>query len=396
MTVAFQCPCGQRLKARDDQAGETVRCPACDQEVTVPDEAEGGGSSAVRADEDRPRPARASAERSSGRRGNRDEDDEDRPRRRRQFEDDDEDDEDDGYEMKRRPAATSSGMATASLILSLVSFFCFGIVLAVPAIVLGILGLRQISNSRGRVGGKGLAVAGIILGSISLLLNILVLVYVFSGNTTWGLGGSAARMKSSNNLKIIGLAMHNSIDVNGGQLLPRGAITSKDGRPLLSWRVALLPYVEQDGLYRQFHLDEPWDSPHNQALIPLMPKVYAHPAANASVTAQGMTHYRAVTGPQSAFEPRLGQAPRFPMNITDGTVNTILAAEATDPVIWTKPDELDIRPGAPLPRLGLTPGKPFQVLMWDGSVRTVSPKVSPATLQAAMTANGGEILGPDW
>src|SRR5262249_51556565 len=86
---------------------------------------------------------------------------------------------------------------------------------------------------------------------------------------------AASRMQNQNNLKEMALAMHNYHDVNGK--FPPAAICDKQGKPLLSWRVAILPYVEQDNLYKQFKLDEPWDSEHNKKLIAQMPKVYALP-----------------------------------------------------------------------------------------------------------------------
>src|SRR5579883_1440824 len=81
--------------------------------------------------------------------------------------------------------------------------------------------------------------------------------------------------RSRLNLKKLALAMHNYADTYQGQL-PR-AIMDKHGKALLSWRVALLPYIEQNELYRQFKLDEPWDSPHNRRLLSKMPAVYAPP-----------------------------------------------------------------------------------------------------------------------
>src|SRR5262249_30142494 len=84
--------------------------------------------------------------------------------------------------------------------------------------------------------------------------------------------GAASRTRSANNLKQIGLAMHNYHDVNGA--FPPAAVCDKTGKPMLSWRVLILPYIEQDALYKEFKLDEPWDSEHNKKLLAKMPKVY--------------------------------------------------------------------------------------------------------------------------
>jgi len=85
--------------------------------------------------------------------------------------------------------------------------------------------------------------------------------------------GDAGRGQSNNNLKQIAIAFHQYHDTY--KSLPLHAIYSKDGKtPLLSWRVAILPFIEQDALYKQFKLDEPWDSEHNKKLIPLMPRIY--------------------------------------------------------------------------------------------------------------------------
>jgi len=86
---------------------------------------------------------------------------------------------------------------------------------------------------------------------------------------------ASARSVSSNNLKQIGLALHNYHDTYG--TLPPAAIVDKKGKPLLSWRVAILPYIEQDNLYKQFKLDEPWDSKHNLALSRMIVKTYTLP-----------------------------------------------------------------------------------------------------------------------
>jgi hypothetical protein len=90
------------------------------------------------------------------------------------------------------------------------------------------------------------------------------------------LGGS--NLKSQNNLKQIGLAIHAYHDANGH--LPRD-IVDKNGKPLLSWRVAILPYIEQDNLYKQFKLDEPWNSEHDRKLSQQVVQVYQSPNVKA-------------------------------------------------------------------------------------------------------------------
>lgn len=207
--------------------------------------------------------------------------------------------------------------------------------------------------------------------------------------------GAAARAQGQNNLKQIALAMHNYNDAFQGKM-PAHAIYSKDGKtPLLSWRVAILPYVEQDQLYRQFKLDEPWDSEHNKKLIPLMPRVYV--AQNAPPTREpGMTYYQVFVGGGAPWE-RSSKQPSLPRTFVDGTSNTIMVAEAGEPVIWTKPDDLFYDPQKPLPKLGNIWNRlGFTVAMADGSVRLVAPTVTEKTLRAAITAAGQEILGPDW
>src|SRR6185312_11489838 len=95
------------------------------------------------------------------------------------------------------------------------------------------------------------------------------------------------------------IGLHQYHDAHGK--LPPPAITDKAGKPLLSWRVALLPYLEQVALYNQFHLDEPWDSEHNRKLLPQMPKVYAC-TGNAPSVPYG-TFYQAFVGKDCVFEP---------------------------------------------------------------------------------------------
>jgi hypothetical protein len=201
-----------------------------------------------------------------------------------------------------------------------------------------------------------------------------------------------ARARSANNMKQLGLAFHNYVDNSRGAM--PADVADKDGKPLLSWRVQLLPYIDKGGeLYKQFKLDEPWDGPNNKALLEKMPKMFESP--RVTVKKAGYTVYQGFAGPGTPFEP--GKKLTFPASIPDGTSNTILAVEASTAVPWTKPVDLPFDPKGDLPDLG----KPYNgmplVGMMDGSVRSLNTaKVSPQTLKAAITRGDGDILGDDW
>jgi hypothetical protein len=201
---------------------------------------------------------------------------------------------------------------------------------------------------------------------------------------------AAARMKSSNNLKQIGLAMHIHVDAHKGAM--PADIVDKDGKPLLSWRVRLLPYIEQGELYKQFKLDEPWDSSTNKALLEKMPSTLVSP--RVTVKKAGYTVYQVFAGPGTAFEP--GKQLKF-LDTTDGLSNTLFAVEATSAVPWTKPADIPFDPKADVPGFGKAyADMPLGALL-DGSVRTLNlGKLTPQTLKAAITRNGGEVLGADW
>jgi hypothetical protein len=154
--------------------------------------------------------------------------------------------------------------------------------------------------------------------------------------------------------------------------------------------VLVLPYLERDGwiepgLFKQFKLDEPWDSSHNFRLLARMPKVYALPKG---VRAEPFTTlYQVFTGPRTAFEGVKG----VPMaEFTDGTSNTFLVVEAATAVPWTKPDDLPYHPAKPLPALGATFQGYFHASFADGSVRLLRKDTPDATLRAMITRNGGE------
>jgi uncharacterized protein DUF1559 len=176
--------------------------------------------------------------------------------------------------------------------------------------------------------------------------------------------------------------------------LPPAVVYGPYGQPLYCWRVAILPYIEQDALYKEFHLDEPWDSAHNLALLPKMPATYALPAHKRSKAPPYHTVCHVFVGKGTPFES--GEPLRFERDFPDGTSNTILIIEAGEPVPWTKPADLAYDPDGRLPDLRSPFRDGFRVALADGSMRWLKKDISETTLRAAITRNGGEVLGPDW
>jgi hypothetical protein len=201
---------------------------------------------------------------------------------------------------------------------------------------------------------------------------------------------AAARAQSQNNLKQIGIAMHNYLDKNG--TFPAQAIYDKDGKALLSWRVMLLPYLDQEELYKQFKLDEAWDSPHNKKLLAKIPKTYQAPAAKPKHPFG--TIYQGFAGKDAFFDGKKGIGIA---EIPDGTSNTIMVVEAAKDVPWTKPEDIPFDPDKALPKMAkMYSNGGFNAGLCDGSVRFISSSITEVTLKAAITRNGGEVLGSDW
>ncbi|MFM7539275.1 MAG: DUF1559 domain-containing protein [Planctomycetota bacterium] len=201
---------------------------------------------------------------------------------------------------------------------------------------------------------------------------------------------AARRMQSVNNLKQIGIALHGYHDLYGD--FPPAVVRDKDGKPLYSWRVLILPYLEQENIFSKWKRDEPWDSPNNKPLSDLVLKVYS--ASGSPDENTNRTPYRVFMGKGSGFEEnkaRPGKGLRF-ADFTDGSSNTIAVVEASESVPWAKPDELEFVAGKPLPALGLPGRDGFNALYFDGSVRSIRKAVNPQTLQALITRNGGEVV----
>ncbi|OWK43368.1 hypothetical protein FRUB_02967 [Fimbriiglobus ruber] len=226
---------------------------------------------------------------------------------------------------------------------------------------------------------------------------VVVLVFAY-----WFVGGfsqnrdTGMRGRSKNNLKQIGLGFHNWNEVFSR--LPTPYAQLPDGTPLLadptkrlSWRVSLLPFIDQGNLYKQFKLDEAWDGPINGPLGRTRVSVYSDGVR--SDPSGDQTPYRVFVGGGALFDEN---QPIALADVTDGLSNTIMTIEAGETVPWAQYNELPFDPAASLPPLGGSFRDVILVGMADGSVREVKKSVDPQVLKAAITARGGESLPWRW
>jgi hypothetical protein len=180
--------------------------------------------------------------------------------------------------------------------------------------------------------------------------------------------------------------MHNYHDNNGQ--LPPAVVYGEEGKPLYSWRVLLLPYIEQQPLYHEFRLDEPWDSPHNIQLLSKMPATYAAPGSKAKKLPPYHTVVHVFVGKGTAFEE--GPGLRLGRDFPDGTSTTILLFEAGTPVPWTKPEELSYDADQPLPDLRPLFRNSIRAAFVDGGVQYIPIEGKEETLRLAIVRNSGK------
>ena len=201
---------------------------------------------------------------------------------------------------------------------------------------------------------------------------------------------SAAEMQQGNNLKQVGIAVHNFYSAYDG-LPPRMTVSEKK-TPLLSWRVFLLPFLAQQALYNEFHLDEPWDSPHNLKLVDRIPPCYQ--SLQFPDLQLGRTLVQAPLIPGSAWDGNTNQVMTF-QDITDGTSETIcfVVAPKSKAVAWTKPDDLTL--GVDTLVTDLFGDRDFiEVAFFDSSVRRLERKIDVNSLKVYLTHAGGEAKVP--
>jgi len=369
--IEFKCSCGTPLQADEQYVGRLTRCPQCGREQPIP--ARGG---AVRSDvsAEGARPRSTDMQEEPGRRFG------DRP-----------------YAAEARAASQTSGKAIAALVFGIGSlvFYCFA---GLPAFILGLIALIDISKSNGRLSGKMLAVAGMLLSAFSCLC-----IGPGIGYGIYFVRGRAQNAADRNNLKQIALAMHSYNDSYGflppaQSTAPIGVAPNAGGLHKISWRVRILPYLEQSNLYMQYREDEPWDGPNNSQLLQMMPKIYELPGDKSAPP--GYTYYQVfVSDPSSSVHSLFSTDSNERVsihNITDGTSFTIMVVEGATPVPWTKPEDIPFDNNGPAPPIGTHYSGGCNAAFADGSVHFLSGNLSPTTLKALITRDGGEIVGSDF
>jgi len=202
---------------------------------------------------------------------------------------------------------------------------------------------------------------------------------------------SSERIQTLNNLKQIGLAIHNYHDTFGH--MPTDIVDPVTGKVILSWRVAMLPFIEQENLYKQINLNLPWDNPANKKFLETMPSAYR--VLGRETKDKGLTYFQMPSAEKvleggSPMKVK-GQKLRL-TSITDGLSNTLMVVEAADAVLWMKPDDVSFDPKN-LPKLGAPGRDKFYAGFGDGAVREFRrSKLSDDTLRGLLTINGGEVL----
>lgn len=331
MTISFQCnKCGKNYKVSDDKAGKKIKCRQCSAPVRIPEaDIDDFSDDWEEEAEETPVPRRRTRKTSKSK---------PKPKRKKK---------------------SGSGSNQNMLIIGGIVIF----------LVLGCGGYFLFSSG---VPGKGL---------VKSLTDKADEIVNSEGNS----GSPKVKISELDNMKKIARAFHDYHDSFGR--FPPAEAHLVDGKPLLSWRVHLLPFLGQAELYNQFNLQEPWDSPQNSALLEKMPVVFQC----TGVDKPGYTSIMTFSGEGTPFPGGPGTRIR---DITDGTSNTLLCVKAgPDKAIpWTKPVDMPFNSANPFSVLGQSPDGSYLSAAADGSVHNLVPDLSAETLRNLIQHQDGNPL----
>jgi prepilin-type processing-associated H-X9-DG protein len=238
----------------------------------------------------------------------------------------------------------------------------------------------------------------VILGSIAVILLFMVLVLgALLLPAVQAAREAARRNMCTNNLRQIWIALQHYHDEQNS--FPPAYVVDDKGEPMHSWRVLVLPYLEEpeaQAVYDQYDFDEPWNGPNNIKLADQIPLVYCCPSSDAPLNE---TSYVAVVGPETAWP---GASSTTIDDITDGLSNTIAVVEATQAGIpWLEPRDLTVEQALE----GINPPETqtaissehrggANALYLDGSVHFLFDDTDSQTLRAQMSVDGGADADP--
>jgi hypothetical protein len=235
-------------------------------------------------------------------------------------------------------------------------------------------------------GMKGLTILEILL--ILVILAIVVGLLLPAINTGGCRGGR--RSACLNNQHQIVIALFNYEDKKGS--FPPAFIPDKNGKPMHSWRVLILPYLDRKDLYDQYDFNEPWDGPNNRKLAEKMPQIFGCPS---NLNSPNCTGYAMLVGPH-AFSPGPTGRTMKEISTADGTSTTLMLVEAVDAKInWLEPRDLNVEEmtfhinKGPKEISSRHPGCAV-VSFCDGHQLTLHEDIKPETLKALTTVDGGE------
>ena len=292
----------------------------------------------------------------------------------------------------------TSGKGIASILFAFLSFLC-SFLAWLPSVMLGISVLRDVKKQP-LLKGKILAMVSMVFATIGLFVNgLAAVIFGLPALQTMRL------METRENLAKIGTAMHHYESAH--QELPHSGSTEPIEQPHssagygLSWRVRLLPFLEHENLFKEFNVNEDWQSEHNQNNVSKMPDVYKSPLAHNK---EFKTTYCAVVGAESRNkreQPPYSRAafahdknPRRLRSFIDGLSNVVWIVEVppSKAVLWSKPQDFNYDPNNPRKGLEGSNSPVFTFLMGDGSVRAVAKNVDDEILRRMFCINDGVPL----
>lgn len=229
---------------------------------------------------------------------------------------------------------------------------------------------------------------------VLITTSILVISGVWLSRAVWFAREAARQSVCEGHLNQLAMAFYNYHDVYGS--FPPAYVADDSGKPMHSWRVLILPFIDERKLYEQYDFSEPWNGPNNSRLK--MPDNFCDkfhcPSGELSSTSSE-TEYVVVTGEPTPFP---GAKASTMKQFTDGLENTILLVEITNSNIhWMEPRDLEFdsmsfqvndshQPSISAPH----PLGPVVVFADGITGYRIHNSLRPETLKGLLTIAGGE------